>query len=107
MWASGSEVASAGRTSCSGIPDRFHKRYQIWARAMKGIRSTFKPMATDGSKGVRAVGRPATQPATRDEYARYSSSKLPMTVYEAARFLVLAPKRCIFGLSESRFPTSA
>ena len=31
----------------------------------------------------------------------------PLTVREAARFLASARRRCIFGLSESRFPISA
>lgn len=59
---------------------------------MKGIGSTFKLTASDGSQTLRAAGRSATEPATRDEHARYSTSNLPMTVHEAARFLGVSPQ---------------
>ena len=37
----------------------------------------------------------------------FVSSEIPLNVKEAAAILASVLKRCIFGLSESRFPISA
>ena len=39
--------------------------------------------------------------------ASFAREELPLRVRDAAVYLASARKRCIFGLSESRFPISA
>ena len=61
-------------------------------------------MAPDGSQTVRAVGRPAVQPATNDEYARHASSNLPMTVHDAARFLGVSAQTVYLWVERKQIP---
>ncbi len=74
---------------------------------MKGIGSAFTIEAIEGRQAINAAGRAASETTRKNEHLRDATSNLPMTVHDAARFLGVSPRRCIFGLSESRFPTSA
>jgi len=56
---------------------------------------------------ARQMHDPSHSSPERDRPRLGCADECPLTVRDAASFLVSAPKLCIFGLNESRFPISA